>query len=274
MQEVLGDVSSTAEIMGAMSDFLATVATVDEETFVEAVADGDARARMLRNEVAANQYLQPHAPRLRWTFERHDWVVAGFEQVAGRHADLSPGSPDVPAAVGVLRVVSERQAAGPVAEKPLVTPWRRTAPWHQLAERPDGLDEWERQNRGLLLDQERRSHKYLAEGDRVVHADLHMLNILVYGDTARFVDWGWVASGPGWVDPTLLTVRLVAAGHDCDAAERWAAYCPTWRAADRDAVTAFAVEVLGMWRLRGHFPKLIYAAQRYAQYRVAGATYE
>jgi hypothetical protein len=36
-------------------------------------------------------------PRLRWHLEVEGWLVAGFDRVAGRHIDLTPGSAGLPA---------------------------------------------------------------------------------------------------------------------------------------------------------------------------------
>lgn len=253
---------------GRMSDVLATVETADERAFVKGIPLGDARERMLRNEILASPYLPATAPRLWWSVERAGWLVAGYEHIDGRHADLAPNSTDLDAVAATLRATSAMPALGAIRSKPFVRPWRSTAAWQALVATPGALTGWEEDNASLLVEQELRAFAYL-EGDRVVHSDLHKLNILVDGPSARFVDWGWVACGPGWVDPTLLVIRLIAAGHTCVDAERWAAQFPAWADATPASITAFSVAVLGMWRLRDHFPKLVGSARRYVDHRLA-----
>ena len=50
---------------------------------------------MHRNESKINPYLPAQMPRLHWQVEASGWLMLGFEYVAGRHPDLSPGSPDL-----------------------------------------------------------------------------------------------------------------------------------------------------------------------------------
>jgi hypothetical protein len=52
---------------------------------------------------AGKQVLQV-APRLLWHVDADGWNVLSFEHVAGRHADYSPGSPDLPKVIDAMRI--------------------------------------------------------------------------------------------------------------------------------------------------------------------------
>jgi hypothetical protein len=46
---------------------------------------------------------------------------------------------------------------------------------------------------------------------------------------------------------SCLVLRLLAAGHQPDEAEAWAAQLPAWACAAREAVDTFAIISLRMW---------------------------
>ncbi|WP_199443562.1 hypothetical protein [Umezawaea beigongshangensis] len=70
-------------------------------------------------------------PRLLGDIEPGGWPLLGFEHVSGQHADLSPGSSDLPLIADAVRAIS-RAAASP---RPLI---RLTASGHD----PDAAEKW------------------------------------------------------------------------------------------------------------------------------------
>ncbi|MFF7979781.1 hypothetical protein ACFZDK_11685 [Streptomyces sp. NPDC007901] len=62
------------------------------------------------------------------------------------------------------------------------------------------------------------------------------------------VDRAWPTRGAGFIEPALLVLQLIAAGHTPDGAERWAQQVPAWRQAAPREVDAFAAANLRMYR--------------------------
>lgn len=116
----------------------------------------------------------------------------------------------------------------------------------------------------------------LIEGSTLLHTDLHEHQFMIDDDSSsvRVIDWGRPASGAAWVDTAFLVIRLVAAGHEPDEAEEWAATVPSWSTRTDKAVTAFACYVAGLWGYRAAtapFPgatRLGTAARQYARHRL------
>lgn len=80
-------------------------------------------------------------------------------------------------------------------------------------------------------------------GDRLVHGDLRPDNMLVTpAGHARFVDWNWVARGPGWCDFVGLLPLMAHHGLDAD---RLALESPLLDGVDADAVDAFLAVIIG-----------------------------
>jgi hypothetical protein len=235
---------------GRNSDFSATLHLRDGgPVFCKGIADAEGkRGAMHRNEADINPWLPSAvAPRLRWRTEVGGWLLLGFDRVAGRHADLSPDSSDLPL-VAVTMTTLARELADCPAEAPrLAEQWGRLAPWRRLAkETSSELDSWPREHLDQLVDWEARAVE-AADGDSLVHTDLHPLNILVSEERALVVDWAWSRTGAAAVDVAFLVARLVAAGHTAAEAERWAETLPVWQATPSTTRTAFAVAVWGIW---------------------------
>jgi hypothetical protein len=247
--------------------------------FCKGIADtGDGRRGLMhRHEADVNPWLPSAvAPRLRWRIELDGWLLLGFDHVPGRHADLAPGSADLPLVADAVSALA-RELAECGADAPLLArQWQRFVPWRRLAKDvPADLDEWACDHLDQLTDWECRAVE-LADGDSLVHTDLHSLNILVAGDRARVIDWAWSRLGCAAVDVAFLIARLVAAGHAPIEAERWAETIPLWRHTPTDTRTAFAVEVWGLWehvgRSRGNlqWTDTTRAARDVARYRLLG----
>ncbi|MFE3171280.1 phosphotransferase [Amycolatopsis sp. NPDC059090] len=261
--------SSVSPSDGRNSDFLATLQAERGRFFVKGVRAGTRQERMQRIEAKANPGL-PHAvaPRLLWEAEADGWSLLGFEHVAGRHANLEPGSPDLPLVADAAVTMAQALAGCSLDLPSAAEQWAWSSPWRRLSKQPDGkLGLWDRRHLDELVERERQGIDWV-RGDSLVHGDLHPLNILV-SDRARVVDWAWSSLGAPWLDATSLVLRLVADGHTPAQAEEWARRIPAYRDAPDRGITAFSVLVLGMWTYRGAFPRLTEVARRYVRHRLA-----
>lgn len=209
--------------------------------FCKGVRGGGRRGMFLDNEVAANGLTGGIAPVVLCGVELDDWQVVGFEFVAGRRADLSPGSADLDLIARTVDAVSTL-SAGEI--RPLRLRWHNTDWWHRLAtESPDtvrdqDVDEWDRF--AALC-------PALVDGDRLLHTDLHADQFLISGERVRVIDWAFPGAGAPWVDAAFLVIRLILAGHRIAEAEAWARGLRCWADVSELAITAFAAYIAGMW---------------------------
>nr|WP_246469949.1 phosphotransferase [Streptomyces olivoverticillatus] len=174
-------------------------------------------------EVLVNPYVRAIGPRLLWQVVADGWDLLGFEYVDGRHADLSPGSPDLPLVAEALRTAHDRQPRPTPAVPPLVERWS-----------------------ALLAPGEAA----LLGGDSLLHTDTNPHNILIADRRAHLVDWAMPALGPAWADVAYTTVRLMEADCPTGRALAWAARFPCWRAADAQALRAFVAANCRHWDSR------------------------
>ncbi|MFI6662279.1 hypothetical protein ACIBL8_42985 [Streptomyces sp. NPDC050523] len=84
-------------------------------------------------------------------------------------------------------------------------------------------------------------------GDSLLHTEWNPHNVLVSGDRALFVAWGWASTGAAWIDPALWLLWLVAHGHTCDQAENAAAAHPAWELAPVEGLHALARAQRRLW---------------------------
>ena len=190
------------------------------------------------------------SPGLLWHIELEGWDLLGFEAIeGGRHADYTPGSPDVPKVVALQDRLSNITCP-PI---PMYSAERR---WGSMLNDPADAKQF--------------------AGSTLLHTDWHRWNVLVTGERAWLVDWAWATWGAAFIDPALLVPRLIAAGHTPADAEGWAAKSAAWQKADQSAVTLFSGAVArllrkladddaeGTWRR-----PLVEAAATWATYRGA-----
>jgi hypothetical protein len=259
---------------GRNADFSATLHLADGRVFCKGTADANGpRGRAQRHEAYLNSWLPSVAPRLLWVSEVNEWSLLGFEHVDGRHADLSPGSPDLAPVAEAVAAIGDELAHCAARAPRLADKWMWLSGWKRLASAPDDLDVWARDRLDQLLEWEARGIEWAA-GDSLVHADLHPLNILVGDGRARIVDWAWSRKGDAATDAALLVIRLIHAGHTPESAEAWAGLLPAWRAAPETKITAFAVSIWGAWEYLQrddplpHRAALTSAARRWAAHRL------
>jgi hypothetical protein len=144
------------------------------------------------------QYVRPVAPVLHARVVEHGWDALIFEALEGRQADYTPGSADLPYVADLVTRIGELRTSDIAL--------RRAPQRLQVYADPSDL------------------HHFA--GGALLHTDLNYGNVIVGDDRAHIVDWGWVTLGAPWLDAAYWVIWLVAAGHEPDSAERWAAKVP------------------------------------------------
>ncbi|WKK26432.1 phosphotransferase [Streptomyces olivoreticuli] len=207
---------------GITCRFAAALRTRSGAVFVKGVPVGDERGRAAQAREVAVSGAVPGAvgPRFLWQVIKGGWDVVGFAWVDGRHADLAPGSGDLPLVADVLRKAQALRA--PANLSPLADRWS------------DLGDE----DRALLA------------GETLLHTDTNPHNLLVGAERAWLIDWAMPASGPAWVDVAYTAVRLMESGHAPGDALAWAGPFPCWRTADPRAVAVFVEATCRQWSAR------------------------
>lgn len=249
VEERTGEVRSARSADAGTNCAVATI--LDTESglmFLKGLPLDDLRVVAQQREARIGPFVGAVSPRLLWHAAVEGWDLLAFDAIEdGRHADYTPGSPDVPKVFELL----ERLARIPCPQVSMYSAERR----------------W-----GKVLDDPADAKRFA--GSSLLHTDWHQWNILVTGERAWLVDWAWATWGAPFIDPALVVPRLIAAGHTPGEAESWAEKSAAWRNADQTSVTLFSVAVArmvrtladkdpsGVWRRT-----LVEAAQRWADYR-------
>ncbi|WP_052434685.1 hypothetical protein [Streptacidiphilus melanogenes] len=215
-------------------------------------------------------------PRLRVAWQAGGWWLMAFDDVSGaRHPDLSPGSPDIRRALGLL----DRLFATPTATlRPRARGFvpavgEALCRWRQLAERGADLEPWAARNLDRLVATERFWIHY-GDGSTLLHADLGTDTMLLAdrqgGDVA--LDWAYLHRGAAWIDPALFVPHLILAGHTPAQAEALMdGSAAAWADAPAEAITFFAIALTGYWEHSCRLPFLPQAPDlRLYQSRMAG----
>lgn len=255
---------------GSAGDFAGTLITDGGTVFVKASKqENHPGIHALALELRTNRYLPAMAPRVLWKAESQDWIAVGYEAVTGRHANFAPTSQDLPHVLGVLVETAAHHAEHLAQFESLAARWGRISPWRTLTTtNPRVMTQWERGRARDFVDRELYVFDLLSGATSVAHTDMHERNVLIGQRGARLVSWAWACRAPAWVDPAILAVRLIEAGHTPQQAEGWVAQVPAWKAASPDALDAFAVALLGLWMLNSRYPALTAAARQYVEYRL------
>ncbi|MER5493391.1 protein kinase [Streptomyces sp. NPDC002490] len=214
---------------GFSSDVLALVDGGLGRFFVKGIRNpaGGRREQFLRERLI-NESVHTVSPRLCWHVESSDWMALGFEQVEAEPSRFEPGSPDLPAVLDLLRRI------GDIPLPDLVVDWPETR-WDAFVADP--------------------AEARLLRGDTLVHGDVAPGNFLV-GSGNWVVDWSWPTRGAAFIDPGVLVLQFIAAGHSPAAAEDLLSECPAWLTSDGRGIDVFARANLRMWRHRAErFPE-------------------
>lgn len=190
------------------------------------------------------------APRLRWDADIAGWVVLVFDDIEGRHPQLSPGSPDIGPVLATIARLAEVLTPCPVPDVPPATVElaELVHGWGELATAPPAdLDDWTRRH---VRDLAALETQWLpaAAGKTLLHGDINQSNLLI-DDVGRVVliDWAQPVCGAAWIDVADLVPHLILAGHTPAAAEAAIADVPTWRATDPAVITSYAAAFAGYW---------------------------
>lgn len=144
------------------------------------------------------------------------WVVLALQDIEGRHADLRPGSPDIPLVVAALAQMAAVLDPAPIAAATVAVPdgWRALT-----ADDLTGPHAWAKPHLDELaaLEQQWADH---AAGTALIHNDIRPDNLLVgTGQRVTVVDWAQARRGHSWRDTASLVPHLIMAGHSPAAAE-------------------------------------------------------
>lgn len=243
LESAAGPVRAVEQVAAGLNCGIAALLhTATQTVFIKGLRSNHPRVATQRREAQINAYVAPIAPRLLCQIELDGWTMLGFEHLEGRHANLTPGSADLPKLADTLRRLGH-----------IKTP--------DLPLRGIG-DRWA----GLLDD----AALHLLSGEHLLHTDLNPHNILI-AEHARIVDWAWPTLGAAWLDPACAALWLIAEGHPPPAAEAWAA-------ASRHGINAFTAASCRLWEQIAHDDpqpwklRLHTAAQAWAEHRMTAAS--
>jgi hypothetical protein len=217
-----GAVHQAVTAPGGTNSGIASVLDTDSgPVFVKGIPTDHSQVSAQRREAAVAPHLPASCPRLFWHLELDGWSLLGYEVVDGRHADYTPGSPDLPLVEAALTELQGITAPADVEIKRAVDRWAEYAP-------PGTLQRF--------------------DGDALLHTDFASDNVLIAGGRARLVDWAWPTRGAAWIDPGALALYLMNAGHPVEAAVDFAGHFPSWRSAELEALAAFGAASAALWR--------------------------
>ncbi|WP_433469559.1 hypothetical protein [Spirillospora sp. CA-128828] len=209
---------------GNHADIASNVDTASGRLFVKAARkvspekDGP-EVRSLRNEARILPHVTEFAPRLHWTVEAGGWLVLGFEHVDGRHADYTPGSPD-------LEILAKTLHALQATPCPEIVQMQVERRWETVTEDVSPM-----------------------AGTALLHTDVNAENLLITPDgRAVLVDWAFASRGAAWVELGLLLPWLLKAGHTPAEAADWVTEFPSWAQADPADVDLFSTAFAERWR--------------------------
>ncbi|PZG31052.1 hypothetical protein C1I98_30485 [Spongiactinospora gelatinilytica] len=185
-------------------------------------------------------------PSLELSSNSHGWVTLVFEQIDGRHPELTPGSPDIPLVIETLDLLAENLS--PYSRRDIPPVSGNIVPMlisSQVMLNDPDLPLWEYYDAAL--------HGFdptvLDEDASLLHGDLRRHKLVIPdGDGEEQVyiqDWSRIARGADWVDPMMVAIELIQAGHSPQQAEALLTDLPTWEGAPRDQVTA----LIAAWTL-------------------------
>lgn len=91
---------------GQNSPLAAIIDAREGKVFVKGLPSAHHRVITQAREAAVAPLVQDISPTLRWHFDEAGWNVLGYEYAPGRHADYSPGSPDLDRLVQLMNALS------------------------------------------------------------------------------------------------------------------------------------------------------------------------
>ncbi|MFI7600456.1 phosphotransferase [Actinoplanes sp. NPDC049681] len=217
--ERVGGTRITPSSTGDHAEIAATVGGPHTKVFVKA-ASSDLGVRSLRYELLVSEAVdRSYSPAVEWHFETDGWLVVGFEQLDGPHADLSPGSRHLDLLAAVVDDLSRTPALGST----WFTPATRLGFSHPVA-----------------------------EGQMLVHTDLNPANLIVTSSGLRVVDWAYATKAAPWLELALLAQWLIGSGHTPEQADKWLTQFPAWGTTDPEAIDDLASRSASKWSAKAH----------------------
>ncbi|WP_436764081.1 phosphotransferase [Streptosporangium sp. V21-05] len=276
---VCGPIERTTSLPGGLTAGLAArLDTPAGRMFVKAIPEDSPSMRLYQRERLVGTVMPESmpAPRMVWSGHTAGWIMLMFEYVdVRRTVDFTPGSPDLPDVLDVVRALGERLTPNPGAAVPSVA---------------DNVEFLTRRADSLLADPPAdlrslpayRSARARLDWDAIagttlLHADLHEDNLLVGVDGVRLIDWGLACQGAAWVETALLIPRFILSGHTPEQAEQAAGQVPAWKTAPEATVTGLAavwslfrefVSRNGPERIRASRARAAAAGRDWVEYRI------
>lgn len=249
IEERLGDrvVGWTSHDSGYSPGPALTLVTEKDRVFVKAadVAAHPVAALLHRREAEVTRTLPPDlpVPRLRWILDDDEWVVVAFDAVDGR-------TPRVPWMEEEMRAVARLVDVLASVEAPALEPLEGGSfnGWQTLAAGDgaglDSYDPWALDNLGRLAVLE-PTWAEATSGTRLVHGDLRGDNVLLSDGRALAIDWPYASRGAAFCDLVGWLPSLQIEGGP--GPEEMLQSTTVGRAADPEAVTAYAVALAGFF---------------------------
>jgi hypothetical protein len=236
---------------GQNSPLAAIIDARDGKVFAKGLPSDHRRVITQAREAAVAPLVRDISPALLWHFDEAGWNVLGYQYAPGRHADYTPGSPDLDRLVQLMNALSQIK----VKDDP--GPFKRAE------------DRWK-----PYLDDPGPASAFA--GPVLTHSDWTPDNVLISEHRAWLIDWAWPTLGAAWTDPACWVLRLMASGgHTAPEAEQQASRLPAFRAADPAHIDLFAVVNVRLWAevaqssTSAWTKKMAQAAQSWSAYRQA-----
>jgi hypothetical protein len=180
-------------------------------------------------------------PDLLWSGQIDGWVTLCFTAVDGRHPDITPGSPDIPA---YLDAVARVQATPP----PPGFPTRSGLPTN-----------WQLVPHTVWPDRHQQLCDIAAQidtsGPTLSHSDLRPDNALITPDgTVHVLDWADSSTAAPWIDQARAVFYLIINGHTPDDAHDIVHAAGLLHDTPRTALLNWAVLASGAWTVRRTWP--------------------
>ncbi|WP_372411071.1 phosphotransferase [Streptomyces luteireticuli] len=224
VEERAGRVTGSEIVAEGLNCATALVLTTERSgrLFFKGAREADVAAIAALNcETRINGAVQDVCPTVHHRFRTGGWSCLAFTFIDGRHADLGPGTSDLPAVTSALERMQTFSGSA--------------FPAPPLADRFTSY----------LLPGEAE----FLNGTALLHTDTNPHNILInnHDGVAYVVDWAMPATGPAWVDPASTSVRLMECGQDPADALAWLGRFTSWQNADPKAVETFVGVTCRRW---------------------------
>jgi hypothetical protein len=160
---------------GQNSPLAAIIDARDGKVFAKGLPSAHRRVITQAREAAVAPLVRDISPLLLWHFDEAGWNVLGYQYAPGRHADFSPGSPDLDWLVQLMDALSVIKVPNNFG------PFKRAE------------DRW----KPYLDDPETAA---VFAGPVLTHSDWTPDNVLVSEHRAWLIDWAWPTLGAAWTD--------------------------------------------------------------------------